>query len=360
MSVQIALLAPATRIASRKLGPIGGQALALASPPIRPAAWAASRLASTCGRCETQAISRSWVSASIAVGMGAEAPQQRVQALVEHARGAPRAGVRYQVAPSKRSSRACSTPAVSAPASGCPPTKRSSAAAAASSRLVEPTSLTTQSAAAAASASATVAAQRRRRGRDEHRLGAGDRLREVARRLDRSRPARAPARGRAGRGRSRDTSASARARAARPIEPPISPTPRTAIRIRSARRRLRRGGVASADGLREALEHLDGRLPADAPVGDRLAVAQLAVRAQVLAARRAGTTPASRRRSRGSRPRSGRPRRLPPRLALGVLGAVVVAQVDHHASRQPGGLEQLERRPTLAARSWAGPCLRAG
>ena len=35
-------------------------------------------------------------------------------------------GVRYQVAPSKRSSRACSTPETSAPASGWPPTKRSS------------------------------------------------------------------------------------------------------------------------------------------------------------------------------------------------------------------------------------------
>ncbi len=38
----------------------------------------------------------------------------------------PRAGVRYQTAPSNRSARACSTPAVSAPARGCPPMKRSS------------------------------------------------------------------------------------------------------------------------------------------------------------------------------------------------------------------------------------------
>ena len=41
-----------------------------------------------------------------------------VQALVEDARRCCLRGVRYQVAPSKRSSRACSTPAVSAPASG--------------------------------------------------------------------------------------------------------------------------------------------------------------------------------------------------------------------------------------------------
>ena len=54
-------------------------------------------------------------------------------------------GVRYHVAPSNRSARACSTPAVSAPASGCPPTNRGSSTAATTERLVEPTSVTTQS-----------------------------------------------------------------------------------------------------------------------------------------------------------------------------------------------------------------------
>src|SRR5919201_2034638 len=49
-------------------------------------------------------------------------------------------GVRYQVAPSNRSARAWCTPAVSAPASGCPPTKRGSAWAATTARFVDPTS----------------------------------------------------------------------------------------------------------------------------------------------------------------------------------------------------------------------------
>ena len=64
-------------------------------------------------------------------------------------------GVRYQVAPSNRSGRAWATPAVSAPASGCPPMKRGSSIAATTERLVEPTSVTTQSSPAAASTSRT-------------------------------------------------------------------------------------------------------------------------------------------------------------------------------------------------------------
>ena len=66
MSVQIALLAPATRVASRKLGPTAGSR---SEPsPSRLLAWPTSALASTWGRCDTHAIKRSWVSASIAVG----------------------------------------------------------------------------------------------------------------------------------------------------------------------------------------------------------------------------------------------------------------------------------------------------
>ncbi len=154
MSVQIALLAPATRVASRKLGPTAGSRSD--SSPSRPAVCATSRLASTCGRCDTQAIRRSWVSASIAVGRAPKRPSSLCRRSYSTPAVLPLAGVRYQVAPSKRSSRACSTPAVSAPASGCPPTKRSSAAASASARLVEPTSLTTQSGPAAVSAARTL------------------------------------------------------------------------------------------------------------------------------------------------------------------------------------------------------------
>ena len=58
------------------------------SSPSMPAACATSRLASTCGRCDTHAISRSWVSASIAQRARADAAEQAVQALVQDARGA--------------------------------------------------------------------------------------------------------------------------------------------------------------------------------------------------------------------------------------------------------------------------------
>ncbi len=52
-------------------------------------------------------------------------------------------GVRYHVAPSKRSSRAWATPVVSAPASGWPPMKCSRSTASTSACFVEPTSVTT-------------------------------------------------------------------------------------------------------------------------------------------------------------------------------------------------------------------------
>ena len=90
------------------------------------------------------AIRRSWVSASIAVGCAPKLVNRRCSRSYSTPAVLPRAGVRYQVAPSNRSSRACSTPAVSAPARGCPPMKRSSATpASAMARLVEPTSVTT-------------------------------------------------------------------------------------------------------------------------------------------------------------------------------------------------------------------------
>ena len=113
MSVQIALLAPATRVASRKLGPSAGSR-GPSSRRAAPAACAASRFASTCGRCETQAIRRSWGPASIAVGRAPRLTSSGAAARRARRRS-PRAGVRYQVAPSNRSARACSTPAVSAP-----------------------------------------------------------------------------------------------------------------------------------------------------------------------------------------------------------------------------------------------------
>ena len=89
------------------------------------AACATSTFASTCGRCDTVAITTSCVSGSIAVG---HAPI-RVIARCSRSYAVPcvfGVGVRYQVASWKRSARARSTPAVSAPASGCPPMKRGS------------------------------------------------------------------------------------------------------------------------------------------------------------------------------------------------------------------------------------------
>ena len=152
MSRQIAVLAPATRVMSRKLGPVAGSR----SPSsVRArAACATSTLASTCGRWETVASMRSWVSASSAAGR-APRPTAAGAAARRASRAVVGVGVRYQVAPSNSSARAWRTPAFSAPASGCPPMKRSSSTASTTVRLVEPTSVTTQSSPAAASAART-------------------------------------------------------------------------------------------------------------------------------------------------------------------------------------------------------------
>ena len=244
----------------------------------------------------------------------------------------PCAGVRYQVAPSKRSSRACSTPAVSAPASGCPPMKRSSAPRLRDGALgrADVADHAVRGPAAASAARDRVARARRRAPRRTRPR----RPRRRSRRLGaprRSRRARAPARAPSPSGSYPRTLAPARSRAASPIEPPISPTPRTAIRIRSALRRPRPGGAAIADGAGQALEHLDGRLPVDAAVGDRLAVAQLD-------ARRRSWRPATRNDSSITPTIASLPARdlradlgRHVRLALGVLAAVVVAEVDHQA-----------------------------
>ena len=94
---------------------------------------------------------------------------------------------------------------------------------------------------AAASASAHRLGERADGRRDEHDVGVRARRRRYrsAARVDRAELERlraAPAR----RGHSRTTSAPARRRAARPIEPPISPTPRTATFKAPAPGRIRR------------------------------------------------------------------------------------------------------------------------
>ena len=85
MSVQIPLGAPATRVASRKLGPVAGSR----SPPASSAsaAWETSTFASTWGRWETVARIASCVWGSIATGLALSPCRQPVQPLVEDARG---------------------------------------------------------------------------------------------------------------------------------------------------------------------------------------------------------------------------------------------------------------------------------
>ena len=273
MSVQIALLAPATRVASRKLGPTAGSALA-SSPSCRLAqAWATSRLARTCGRWETH---RHQAVVGLRVDRGrarAEASQQRVQALVEDAGGAlrrrrqvPGGAVEQVLAGVLDAGRLGARQRVAADEALVGARRRRA------SRLVEPTSVTTQSRAgrfqrlrARSRASAPTGAATNTTSR------AGDRRRDVSRRRCRSRPARSARRANAGVGVVAADLAPRRApRAARPIEPPIRPTPRTATlkrvpgRQRRAERlaRQRRGAL---DGLRRTRR----RRPPAAPAARR-------------------------------------------------------------------------------------------
>ena len=164
MSVQIALGAPATRVASRKLGPVAGSRSGGSGPAssVR-AACATSTFASTCGRCETVARIVSWVSgvdrdrrarrACAATGAGART-------------GCPKwsgVGVRYQVAPSNRSARACRhRPSRRRPADG---RRRTSGRRGRprSARLVEPTSVTTQASRSSRSSAAVDGGRQRAR-----------------------------------------------------------------------------------------------------------------------------------------------------------------------------------------------------
>ena len=66
MSAQIAGLAPATLVVSRKLVPTSGSRSDSSESAV--AASPTSTLASTCGRWLTVAITRSWVAGSIACG----------------------------------------------------------------------------------------------------------------------------------------------------------------------------------------------------------------------------------------------------------------------------------------------------
>ena len=240
MSVQIALLAPATRVASRKLGPVAGQR---ARPrrrarrrPGRRARWraraAGARRRPSRGRASRRRSppgARRGRRAGGAARSSSDAGRGRA------------VGVRYQVAPSKRSARACSTPAVSAPASGWPPTKRGS------SRRGDDRALGR----ADVGDHAVVRARRVQDGADRLRqradrrgddddLGPVDRLGDATPAARSSAPRRAPPASARASGSQPRTSAPRRSRAASPTEPPISPTPRTASRTPAGARRGRR------------------------------------------------------------------------------------------------------------------------
>ena len=92
-----------------------------------PAAWATSTLASTCGRCETQAIRRSWAlgvdrlrAARRDARSGSAGARTAPGSLTSARREVPDRALEQILA------RAARRPAVSAPASGWPPTKRRS------------------------------------------------------------------------------------------------------------------------------------------------------------------------------------------------------------------------------------------
>ena len=242
MAPHSAGLAPATRVASRKLGPVAGGR----SPPSASMAWATRTFATTWGRWLTAAITRSWTSASMTAGR-APRPVSRRCRRSSRVPCVVAVGVRYQVAPSKRSSRACSTPAASEPASGWPPTKRGSRAASTTVRLVEPTSVTTQRARRLLQDRGHGVGEHVDRHGDERRIGAVERVAEVAvRAVDRA--ARPRPRRRAGR--TRAPSRRGGQRAARPTDPPMSPTPTTATIKRRRRRPCPRPRPPPARGPR--------------------------------------------------------------------------------------------------------------
>ena len=175
-------------------------------------------------------------------------------------------------------------PAVSAPASGWPPTKRwSSPSAATTARLVEPTSVTTQSRGPRRSASRDQLGQRRRPARaqkHERRRRRRASASESAARVDRA-AARRAALQRAG---------------SRVVADDLGVEPARARPARSSRRSARRRGprsfiaspalAARAPRASRVQRPRPVVLPVHARVGDRLAVDELLVgRSQVLAAR---------------------------------------------------------------------------
>ncbi len=253
---------------------------------------------------------------------------------------------------------------VSAPASGWPPTNRSSSMRrhdrrASSSRR---RSRRTRSSAARAPR-ATVSGSSPTGTRDEHHLGAGDRLGDrvgacavdraaLDRGVERRAPRPVPV-----------TVAPSRSRGGEPDRAPDQPdTDHRDPHCRRSRSRRRRAARRARTAVSEPFEDFDGLLPPEAAVGDRLAVAE----------RRTGPSGSWRPPTRNDSIITPTIAPLPGgdlsghvggdrRLALGVLAAVVVAEVDHHALGQAGRAQQRERRgDRLARRSSGRPCRRGG
>ena len=112
---------------------------------------------------------------------------------------------------------------------------------------------------------------------------------------------------------------------------------------------------------RQAVEHLDGGLPVHAGVGDRLAVRERRAGVEVLAS--GDQEGLEHDADDGIAAVRDLPRHIVRHngLAVGVLAAVVVGDVDDHALGQPGGAQLRERVGHGARRrSWARRCLRAG
>src|SRR5215207_9399211 len=221
MSLHMAVLAPATRVMSRKLGPTWRSASPCSDN--RAAACEASTLASTCGRWLNTATSRSCVAASTATG---RAPSSTTNRCSRSYRSPPDCawGVRYQSASWNSS----------APAIGWPPTKRGSGVRLTSSSFVEPTSVTSVSgpeasrAARTSSGSAPTGAHTKHSSAPSTASSTEPAVHWMAPRSS------APWSRSASRPKPTTSAPSTCSRAARPIEPPIRPTPRTAMRTGSS------------------------------------------------------------------------------------------------------------------------------
>ena len=154
MSAQSGGFEPATRVRSTNDGP--AERRASRPPGAVAAAWFTSAPASTCGRCDTRAIRRSWTLGVDRHRAGADRRHETVEAgeQVRPRLGGRASGTRWRRGTA--TARANATPVRSAPQTGCPPMKRSRSAGRQRRRrradLAEPRSVTRQSGPPAATA----------------------------------------------------------------------------------------------------------------------------------------------------------------------------------------------------------------